>query len=209
MIAPHFAAFIFLAAPGVWGILAADVGLAALAGAGVVFMYASVPYRRQHSSKWMLLALLVTSTLYVFIINSSPAVDWALTPAAILFGAVPLTLALVSIRKFHHPLRWSCRSLLRSFHFSSARPASVAKRGRPRIERCSIYGLLWMRPPLLVHLPEIHGRRVHHHRGFLRLGKRLCRWAVHGHPDANLPRGKRSLEPAQIRRCGWHDPTLA
>ena len=106
MIALHFAAFIFLAAPGFWGILAADVGLAALAGAGVVFMYAAVPYRRQNSSKWMLVALLGASTLYVCIINASPAVDWALTPAAILFGAVPLALALVSIRKFHHPLRW-------------------------------------------------------------------------------------------------------
>lgn len=111
LIALHFAAFIFLAAPGLWGILAADIGLAALTGAGVLFMYASVPYRRQHSSKWMLLALLVTNTLYVSIVNSSPAIDWALTPAAILFGALPLTLALISIRKFNHPLRWIIVSL--------------------------------------------------------------------------------------------------
>jgi predicted signal transduction protein with EAL and GGDEF domain len=106
MIALHFAAFIFISAPGFWGILAADVGLASLTGAGVLFMYASVPYRRQNSSKWMLVALLAANTLYVCIINASPALDWALTPAAILLGAVPLTLALVSIRKFHHPLRW-------------------------------------------------------------------------------------------------------
>ncbi len=54
----------------------------------------------------MLLALLVTNTLYVCIVNSSPAVDWALTPAAALFGAIPLTLALISFRTTQHPLRW-------------------------------------------------------------------------------------------------------
>lgn len=106
MIALHFAAFIFVSVPGYGGILAADVGLASLTGAGVLFMYASIPYRRQTSSKWMLVALLAANTLYVCIINASPALDWALTPAAILFGALPLTLALVSARKFHHPLRW-------------------------------------------------------------------------------------------------------
>jgi diguanylate cyclase len=111
LIAVHFAAFIFLAAPGFWGILAADIGLAALTGAGILFMYASVPYRRQNSSKWMLLALLITNTLYISVINASPAADWALTPAAILFGAVPLALALISIGKLSHSLRWIIVSL--------------------------------------------------------------------------------------------------
>ena len=47
-------------------------------GAGVLFMYASVPYRRELSSKWMLSALLVTNTLYICVLNISPAADWAL-----------------------------------------------------------------------------------------------------------------------------------
>ena len=106
LIVLHFAAFIFLPAPGAWGILAADIGLASLICAGVLFMYASVPYRSERSSQSMLLALLVINTLYVCIVNSSPAVDWALTPAAALFGAIPLTLAFISFRTSRHPLRW-------------------------------------------------------------------------------------------------------
>lgn len=106
LIVLHFAAFIFLPAPGVWGILAADIGLASLICAGVLFMYASVPYRNKRSSRFMLFALLATNTLYVCLINASPAVDWALTPAAALFGVIPLTLAFVSFRTTQHPLRW-------------------------------------------------------------------------------------------------------
>ncbi len=106
MIALHFAAFMFLSAPGIWGILAGDIGLSALTGAGVLFMYASVPYRQKLSSRLMLATLLATNTLYVCTINANSAADWALTFAAVLFGAAPLTLALVSIRRFQHPLRW-------------------------------------------------------------------------------------------------------
>lgn len=111
LIVLHFAAFTFLAAPGIWGILAADIGLASLTGAGVLFMHASVPYRRRLSSRWMLLALLGTNTLYVCLIDISPAADWALNPAAFLFGAAPLALALAAMSRFQHPLRWFIVSL--------------------------------------------------------------------------------------------------
>jgi len=111
MIALHFVAFIFVPAPGVWGILAQDIGLAALVGAGFLFMYASVPYRQKLSSKWMLVALLGTNTLYICLAIVSPAADWALNPAAVLIGALPLTLALISVRNFQHPLRWMLVSL--------------------------------------------------------------------------------------------------
>jgi diguanylate cyclase (GGDEF)-like protein len=106
LIALHFAAFIFLPAPGAWGILAADVGLASLACAGVLFMYASVPYRQKRSSQSILVALLATNTLYICLLDASPAADWALNPAAALFGAIPLALAVASIRTLQHPLRW-------------------------------------------------------------------------------------------------------
>lgn len=111
MIALHFAASMFLAASGIGGILAADIGLASLTGAGVLFMYASVPYREKLSSKMMLVALLATNTLYICIINASPAADWALNIAAVLFGATPLALALASFRSFQHSLRWIIVSL--------------------------------------------------------------------------------------------------
>jgi len=106
LIAVHFAAFVFLPAPGAWGILAEDIGLASLACAGVLFMYASVPYRKKRSSQLMLLALLATNTLYLCLIDVSPAADWALNPAAALFGAIALAVALASLRSVQHPLRW-------------------------------------------------------------------------------------------------------
>ena len=111
LIALHFTVFMFLSFPEPIGSLSMDIGLAALADAGVLFMYASVPYRRERSSQWMLISLLTTNTLYFFILNASPKLDWALTPAAIAFGALPLGLALYMAPKFNHALRWMVVSL--------------------------------------------------------------------------------------------------
>ena len=106
LIALHFAAFMFLSSPGLGGILAGDIGLAALTSAGVLFSYASIPYRQAPSARWMLVTLLAANALYVCLLNASPAVDWALGPAAILFGLGPLMVALLSMRRLRHSLRW-------------------------------------------------------------------------------------------------------
>ena len=106
LIALHFAAFMFLSAPGIWGLVSADVGLASLTGAGLLFVYASIPYRQETSSRWMLAGLLFTNSLYICLADASPAADWALTPAALLLGIVPLLVALLSARNFQHLLRW-------------------------------------------------------------------------------------------------------
>ena len=106
MIVLHFGAFAFQNAPGNWGPFAIVTGLVALVWAGVLFMWASVPYREQSSSQWMFAALLISNTIYIVVSSISPAADWALNPAAILFGALPLAIALFSLRKFNHPLRW-------------------------------------------------------------------------------------------------------
>jgi diguanylate cyclase len=107
MIALHFSVSMFIPAPGIWGGLAAFVALASLTWSGVLFMWASVPYRNQHSSPLMLALLVLVNTLYIGLIVISPAANWALTPAALLFCVFPLALTLASIRKFNHPLRWS------------------------------------------------------------------------------------------------------
>lgn len=107
LIALHFAAFMFLSAPGNWGLLSMDIGLASLTGAGLLFVYASIPYRHEASSRWMLGALLFTNSLYICLADASPAVDWALTPAALLFGILPLLVAVLSARKFQHILQWT------------------------------------------------------------------------------------------------------
>jgi diguanylate cyclase (GGDEF)-like protein len=106
MIVLHFGAFIFQNVPGAWGTFAVSVGLAALTWAGTLFMWACIPYRQETSSRWMLGALIFTNTLYVFLSNGGSAAPWMLNVSAILFGALPLIIALASVRKLNHPLRW-------------------------------------------------------------------------------------------------------
>ena len=106
LIAVHFAASIFRFSPGLWGTLAGDTGLISLAAAGVVFMWASVPYRMERSSQWMLASLLGTNMVYIILLGSEHPAVWALDIAAVLFGAAPLAIALGARRNFTHVLRW-------------------------------------------------------------------------------------------------------
>jgi diguanylate cyclase (GGDEF)-like protein len=106
MITLHFAAFMFLSAPGALGAAAQFVGLAALVWAGVLFMWAAVPYHGELSSRYMLAVLLGTNTLYVGLVSIGPSASWALAPAAALFCILPLALALLALRQLNHPLRW-------------------------------------------------------------------------------------------------------
>jgi diguanylate cyclase (GGDEF)-like protein len=107
MIVLHFAAFMFLQAPGNYGTAAAILGSTALAWAGILFMWASVPYRSRVSSRMILVALFTTNTLYITAISVATTPHWLLTAAAVLMGALPLVIALGNIRKFRHPLRWA------------------------------------------------------------------------------------------------------
>ena len=111
MIAVHFAALIFAPAAGEFGAVATFIGLASLAWAGILFMWASVPYRDRLTSLWILVILLGTNTLYIALLVAEPAPQWALTPAAILFGALPLATTLRYLRTTNHPLRWTLVSL--------------------------------------------------------------------------------------------------
>lgn len=106
MIVLHFAAFLFLPAPDAFGVAAAILGSAALAWAGVLFMWAAVPHRNRVSSRLMLAALLTTNTLYIFCASIAPAGHWLLAPAAVLMGALPLAISLLDVRNLNHPLRW-------------------------------------------------------------------------------------------------------
>ena len=111
MIMLHFGAFLFITAPGHWGDLAGFVGLTSLAWAGMLFTWASVPYRRQNSSLSIFIALLAVSALYLGILVFGPAGTLALDWAAALFGAIPLAIALVLVKRFNHPLRWTLVAL--------------------------------------------------------------------------------------------------
>ena len=111
MIVLHFAAFLFLEFAGIWGTLAAAVGLSALVWAGFLFMWAAVPYRDQTSSRWMFAALIIPNTLYIFLSIIAPNSVWILNVSAALLGALPLLVAVLWVRKFTHVLRWILVSL--------------------------------------------------------------------------------------------------
>jgi hypothetical protein len=110
LIVLHFAAFLFVPLPGTRGLIADVFGLASLVWAGVLFMWASVPYRQEGSSRWMLLILLAANTIYVCVlVVDSPR--WALDLAAAFLGLGPLALTLKTLRVLNHPLRWITVSL--------------------------------------------------------------------------------------------------
>jgi len=128
LITLHFALLVFAPVSGLIGAVAGGASLVALADAGVLFMYASVPYREERSSKLMLLSLLALNSIYVCILAMSPSGDFALTPIALLLGALPLTIALASLSRHRHFLRWTIVALYGSLSifllFVQHRPAS-------------------------------------------------------------------------------------
>ena len=106
MIALHFAALFFAPLNGFAGTLAQVLGFCALTWAGVLFLWAAVPYRSHLSSRWMLAALLFTNSLYIALSIMAPSAAWAIAGSAILFGAAPLAIAVLARRQVAHPLRW-------------------------------------------------------------------------------------------------------
>jgi diguanylate cyclase len=111
MILLHFGAFLFLPAPGGWSDLASFIGLAALGWAGLLFTWASVPYRKQTSSLSIFVALLLSMTLYFGMLVYGPFASWALVAAAASFGVLPVAIALFTLPRFRHPLRWAVVTL--------------------------------------------------------------------------------------------------
>ncbi len=106
MIAVHFAASLFEREAGFAGNLATWIALSALASAGILFMWASVPYRQRASSRWMLAGVTGSSVLYIGLLAMLKNPGWLLDPAALLFCAVPLAVSLTTIGTLRRPERW-------------------------------------------------------------------------------------------------------
>ena len=106
MVVLHFAAFMFDDVRGLVGTVATFIGLCALAWAGLLFTWAAVPYRDRLSSRWLLGIMVFNNTLYLTIASFAPHAVWALDVAAILFGALPLLVTLVSVRTSNFSQRW-------------------------------------------------------------------------------------------------------
>ncbi len=126
LVVVHFGALVFIPLPGNWGVFSAVIALCSLSWAGVLFMWAAVPYRHA-SSKWMLFALLGANSFYITCLEVEP-LQSALPVAAALIGLGPLVVALYAMRTFTHPLRWILVTLylaLAAFLFSvQKRPGS-------------------------------------------------------------------------------------
>jgi diguanylate cyclase (GGDEF)-like protein len=106
MIALHFAAFTLVPASEWATDVVQIVGLGSLTWAGILFMWASVPYRRKHSSPRMLAALLAANTLYIALMVIGRGGRWTLNLAALLLGVLPLAVAVSALPRFGHRLRW-------------------------------------------------------------------------------------------------------
>ena len=102
----HFAAFLFLPAPRMWGQAASFIGITSLAWAGLLFMWAAVPYRQEKSTRWMLRVLFASNAIAIGALQVGNSA-WAMRCAAILLGVGPLAVALGFMRRFRHRLRWS------------------------------------------------------------------------------------------------------
>ncbi|MGP8253677.1 MAG: diguanylate cyclase domain-containing protein [Terracidiphilus sp.] len=103
----HFAAFLFQVQNAFLENLLTLLGYASLVWAGLIFMWACVPYREKLSSRLMAIVLFATNTFYLALSVAAPSGSWMFVPAAAFIGAGPLVVALVTSRGFSHPLRWA------------------------------------------------------------------------------------------------------
>jgi diguanylate cyclase len=106
MIVLHFTASMYDQMGGTAGAVAAFIGMCALVWAGQLFTWAAVPYRNRVSSRWMFGTMAFNNTLYFALAVFWPHAAGALTISAILFGVLPLLVALVSLRTTNHSQRW-------------------------------------------------------------------------------------------------------
>lgn len=111
MIEFHFAVYMFYQESSRWGTVLDFFGISALVWAGILFMWACVPYRGEFLSQWVVGSITVATTLYIALITFRPSAHWMLVPAALLIGLAPLALTLVAFSRFSHPLRWAVVSL--------------------------------------------------------------------------------------------------
>ena len=111
MIALHFATAALATVPAETGLVAGFMSVTALAWAGMLFNWASEPDRGKPSSFWMLITMMGANCYYFGLLVFDPGNMWARTAAAATLGLLPLTLALIGVRRKSHSLRWATVSL--------------------------------------------------------------------------------------------------
>ena len=106
MILVHTTAALFTRVPGIWGGLASLLFPISLIWAGLLFTYASIPYRNKSSSRWLLAMLFASGTFYMTILFVSPNLHWAMNLAAVMVTLAPLSITLASLRIVNDRRRW-------------------------------------------------------------------------------------------------------
>jgi diguanylate cyclase (GGDEF)-like protein len=106
LVAMHFGMAMFANLQGLGGNLGAWADFSALNAAGILFVWAAVPYRQKISSRWILAVLLGSSTLYLGLITMGSPPVWVLDISVALIGVMPLGVTLLTMRRFQRPERW-------------------------------------------------------------------------------------------------------
>ena len=107
MVVFHFVAEFFQNFQGPAGDIASFVSLCALAWAGALFTWATIPYREKLSSRWMLGFVMAANAFYLSVAVFAPQSTSALTVAAALFGLLPLSITAAAVRTFKFGRRWA------------------------------------------------------------------------------------------------------
>ena len=90
MIVLHFLGFMVVGLPGIIGTLGTMVGLVMLVGAGICFMWATVPSETGVSCRRMACVAYVTCSLYMTLASLPSAPGWAFDWSAVLIAVGPL-----------------------------------------------------------------------------------------------------------------------
>lgn len=106
MIVLHFLAFMAASLSNIIGTLGTMVGLIMLVGAGLCFMWATVPSETGVSSRRMACIAYVTCSLYITLASLPSAPGWAFDLSAVLIAIGPLAVAIHYRRYGQHALRW-------------------------------------------------------------------------------------------------------
>ncbi len=210
MILIHSASRIFTDAPGIWGKLDFILLSSSLTWAGVMFMYASIPYREDRSSRWMLVSLSAANSLYIIALTFAPAGHWTLKLAAVRAGhqSAVRHAGIDSQSQSPAPLD-SRRSLHIALHLPFNLPEPARKWSRTGLECGDVHRLSGLLHLYLPCLSPIHIRGIRHHRRILQLGIDLRREAGDVRIHASYADRERGMESSKI--CGGlgHDASAA
>jgi diguanylate cyclase (GGDEF)-like protein len=105
LIVVHFLGYSFLPVPGLPGVLGSEIGTISLAAAAVFFMWATVPYPHNLSSRWMAAVLLSTYSMMVSLDAVDHAPNWLFDGFAALLALAPLAVSIGFCKEGIHPLR--------------------------------------------------------------------------------------------------------